>query len=186
MSQKGVEFLWMWVLTRDYLPNIVSLCWSVLDFWKIKFEKSRLMNLIFTACVASKNQVRNRLKIKFIKLDFSNLIFQKSSTDQQGVKKFKWENTVRRKFEYDFFHITNAKKSCQITSQRQVIWRVFGHFRSHIIHIVKSYNYADLTTFKKNRQIVVKCVHDSLFNNLFNIVVFNNGRWSHISDDNSF
>ena len=34
----------------------------------------------------SKNQVRNRLKIQFVKLDFSNLIFQKSSTDQQGVR----------------------------------------------------------------------------------------------------
>ena len=37
-----------------------------------------------TACVACKNPVRNRLKIQFIEHDFSNLIFQKSSIDQQG------------------------------------------------------------------------------------------------------
>ena len=29
-----------------------------------------------------KNPVRNRLKIQFVELDFSKLIFQKSSTDQ--------------------------------------------------------------------------------------------------------
>ena len=110
-----------------------------------------------------------------------------------------WENTVRRKCEYSFFHITNAKKSCQITSRRRVIWRVFGmsgvekpnsHFRSHSIHIVKNYNHADLTIcFWKIHQIVVKCVHEfychfvkcvhwSLFNSFFTIVVFNNVQWS--------
>ena len=45
-----------------------------------------ISNLIFTACVACKNPVRNRLKIQFVELDFfSNLILQKSSTDQQGT-----------------------------------------------------------------------------------------------------
>ena len=39
-----------------------------------------------TGFLASKNQVRNRLKIQSVELDFSKLIFQKSSTDQQGVK----------------------------------------------------------------------------------------------------
>ena len=33
---------------------------------------------------------------------------------------------MRRKCEYGFFQITNAKKSCQITSLRLVIWQVFG------------------------------------------------------------
>ena len=46
-----------------------------LDFWSIS-------NLIFTACVACKIQVRNRPKIKFVQLDFSNLNFQKSSADR--------------------------------------------------------------------------------------------------------
>ena len=62
-----------------------------------------------------------------------------------------WENTVRRKCEYGFFHITNAKKSCEITSQRRVIWQVFGMsdlenpyspFRSHSILIVENCQYA--------------------------------------------
>jgi hypothetical protein len=44
---------------------------------KIKF--------IFAGYTGSKDQVQNRLKIQFVKLDFSKLIFQKSSTDQQGV-----------------------------------------------------------------------------------------------------
>ena len=34
----------------------------------------------------SKNPIPNRLKIQFIELDFSKLIFQKSSPDQQGNK----------------------------------------------------------------------------------------------------
>ena len=72
-------------------------CWSVFEFWKIKLENSNLKNwifslqksilkLIFADYTGSKNSVSNRLKIQFIKLDyFSNWIFQKSSTDQQGL-----------------------------------------------------------------------------------------------------
>ena len=56
---------------------------SVLDFWKIKFEKSILKNwifnlqksiskFIFPGYTGSKNPVLNRLKIQFVKLDFSN------------------------------------------------------------------------------------------------------------------
>ena len=64
---------------------------STHDFWKIDFEKSSRMNLIFlslsnltfTASVAGKIQVRNKRKRnKLVQLDFSNSIFQKSSTDQ--------------------------------------------------------------------------------------------------------
>jgi len=47
-------------------------------------QKSR-SKLIFENYTGSKNQVRNRLKIQFVELDFSKLIFQKSITDQQGV-----------------------------------------------------------------------------------------------------
>ena len=65
---------------------------SALDSWKSKFEKSSSMNwiynlqklilkLIFADYTGSKNPVRNRLKIHFVKLDSSKLIFQKSSTD---------------------------------------------------------------------------------------------------------
>ena len=70
----------------------LSPCWSLLDFWKIKFEKSSSTNwifnlqksiskLIFASYTGSKYPVWNRLKIQFVELDFSNLIFQKSSTD---------------------------------------------------------------------------------------------------------
>ena len=69
---------------------------SVLDFWKIKFEKSSSTNwifnlqkliskLIFAGYTGSRNPVRNRLKIQFVNFDFPKLIFQKSSTDQQGI-----------------------------------------------------------------------------------------------------
>jgi hypothetical protein len=43
-------------------------------------------NLIFNACVVCKIQVKKRGKIEFIQHHFSNLIFQKSSDDQQGEK----------------------------------------------------------------------------------------------------
>ena len=44
-----------------------------------------ISKLIFAGYTGSKNQVRNRLRIQFVELDFSKLIFQKSSADQQGV-----------------------------------------------------------------------------------------------------
>ena len=40
--------------------------------------------MIFEGYTGNKNPARNRLKIQFIELDFSQLIFQKSRTDQQG------------------------------------------------------------------------------------------------------
>jgi hypothetical protein len=51
--------------------------------WIFSLQKS-ISKLIFPGYTGSKNPVRNRLKIKFVELDFSKLIFQKSSTDQQG------------------------------------------------------------------------------------------------------
>ena len=62
------------------------------DFWNIKFERSSSKNcifnlqksiskLIFADYIGRKNPVQNKLKIQFIKFDFSNLISQKSSTD---------------------------------------------------------------------------------------------------------
>ena len=47
----------------------------------LNFEKSSLTNWIFVGYTGSKNQVRKRLKIQFVQLDFFKLIFQKSSTD---------------------------------------------------------------------------------------------------------
>ena len=48
--------------------------------WIFSLQKS-ISKLIFVGYTGSKNPLWNRLKIQFIKLDFSNLIFQKSSTD---------------------------------------------------------------------------------------------------------
>ena len=53
-------------------------CWSVLEFWKIKLENSSWTSWIFAGYTGSKNSVWNRLKIQFVELDFSKLIFQKS------------------------------------------------------------------------------------------------------------
>ena len=44
-----------------------------------------------------------------------------------------WENTVRRKCEYGFFHITNAKKSCQITSRRHTEIKIFLSLTMYIL-----------------------------------------------------
>ena len=44
-----------------------------------------ISKLIFAGYTGSKNQIQTTLKIQFVELDFSKLIFQKSSTDQQGV-----------------------------------------------------------------------------------------------------
>ena len=52
--------------------------------WIFNLQKL-ILKLIFAGYKGSKNPVRNRLNIQFFELDFSSLIFQKSSTDQQEV-----------------------------------------------------------------------------------------------------
>ena len=66
----------------------IYLWWSVLEFekssstnWIFSLQKSIS---IFAGYTGSKNPVQKRLKIQFIKFDFSKLIFQKSRIDQQG------------------------------------------------------------------------------------------------------
>ena len=54
---------------------------SSLTDWISNLQKS-ILKLIFAGYTGSKNPVRNRLKIQFIELDFFNLVFQKSSTDE--------------------------------------------------------------------------------------------------------
>ena len=54
------------------------------DNWIFSLKNS-ILKLIFEGCTGSKNPVWNRLKIQFVELDFPIWIFQKSSTDQQGV-----------------------------------------------------------------------------------------------------
>ena len=67
-----------WFQTKN-LPSMFNLIYT----W-ILLEKLISMNWIFSY-TGSKNPVWNRLKIQFVELDFSKLIFHKSSTDQQEV-----------------------------------------------------------------------------------------------------
>ena len=62
---------------KTSLKNQVQLNW-------IFNLKKTFSKLIFAGYTGSKNPVQNRLKIQFVELDLSELIFQKSSTDQQG------------------------------------------------------------------------------------------------------
>ena len=58
---------------------------SALDFWKIKLNELDFLsfsNLIFAGYTGVKFKFEIDKKIKFIQLDFSNSIFQKSSADQ--------------------------------------------------------------------------------------------------------
>ena len=67
------------------------------------FEKSSSTNWIFSLqksiskliFAGSKNPVWNRLNIQLAELEFSKLIFQKSSTDQQGVRQERLLNFVQ-------------------------------------------------------------------------------------------
>ena len=72
-----------WVPINDKILRSVLLLtpaqqtpyWSVLEVWKIKFnglDFLSILNWIFTSYTGSKNPVRNRQKIKFVELDFSN------------------------------------------------------------------------------------------------------------------
>ena len=78
-------------MAESYTTIFLLICtWFLKNrVWKIKLDKLEFLsisNLISTVWVvvwvASKIQVQNRQKIKFIQLDFSNLNFQKSSADQ--------------------------------------------------------------------------------------------------------
>jgi hypothetical protein len=72
-------------------------------FGKIKFnelEFKSILNLIFTACVAFNNQFKNQ----FVEIDFYNMIFPKSSTDQQGVSKIQITNELQSLLPYPCSH----------------------------------------------------------------------------------
>ena len=57
--------------------------------WIFSLQKS-ISKLIFEGYAGSKSQVWIRVKIKFVELDLSKFIFQKSSTDQQGDSLVIW------------------------------------------------------------------------------------------------
>ena len=73
-----------------YYPSVPD--FYLFIFWKIKFEEFAKLDLqksiskwIFAGYTGSANSVWNRLKIQFVELDLSNLIFQKSITNGKGV-----------------------------------------------------------------------------------------------------
>ena len=91
---------------------------SVLDFWKIKFEKSCSTNwifylqqsiskLIFAGYAGSKNPVRNGLKIHFVELDFSKIKYRWIGryTKIIPVPNCQFESRVSRKEPFSFFRI---------------------------------------------------------------------------------
>ena len=55
-----------------------------------KYMDAAHFKIDFSGYTGSKNQVWSRLKIQYVELDFSKLIFQKSSIDRQGVYKPKY------------------------------------------------------------------------------------------------
>jgi hypothetical protein len=83
----------------DYPPVDLYLVFEK-SSWKNQVRRTgfslqkSISKLIFAGYTGSKNPVRNRLKIQFVELDFSKLIFQKSSTDQQGVCEARTVNDV--------------------------------------------------------------------------------------------
>ena len=68
-------------------PFAVSICTRILKYrvWKIEFDELDFLsisNLNFAGYTGSKNLVQTWQKFQFIKLDFSNLIFQNPSADR--------------------------------------------------------------------------------------------------------
>ena len=65
--------------------------------------------LDFCRLDSSKNQVQNRPKIKFNKLNFSNLIFQNQAQIDRGIK----VHTMNLTIIFLFFEIYNVNYSCK-------------------------------------------------------------------------
>ena len=78
-----------------YTPPVDLYCFFEISIWAFisNWNKKSISKLIFAGYTGSKISVWNRLNIQFVKLDFSKLIFQKSSTDQQGeLGEIQWMN----------------------------------------------------------------------------------------------
>ena len=165
----------------------MSVCYSIIDplqiytwflknqFRKIKFHEldfSSIWNWIYTACVARKNQFQNWFlqatlavkikfkidqKIQFIKLDFSKLIFQKSSIDQQGDRvtrsRAECPDGIFAKFtdkcvctimcpspsppppsQFSLSHSAQAVQCCMCNRSHLVIWFLILHYNLQIFH----------------------------------------------------
>ena len=82
------------VRTRDFTvynfngkPYAVSICTRILKYrvWKIEFDELDFLSISnsnFAGYTGSKNLVQTRQKFQFIKLNFSNSIFQNPSADR--------------------------------------------------------------------------------------------------------
>ena len=68
---KDIDFFIFWRLKENIPPIDLHLIFGDPDFWNIEFDELSISNLIFTACVACKNQVQTRKRIKLINLDIS-------------------------------------------------------------------------------------------------------------------
>ena len=68
VQPKGGIYNLLVKLTR--LKSLLPPCWSVLDFWKIEFEKSSLKNC---RCIVCTKSVQNRLRNQFDDLGFSKI-----------------------------------------------------------------------------------------------------------------
>ena len=75
------------------------------------------------------------------------------------IGRLHWENTVRRNVSMAFSTSQMPKNLVKSRVEDEwfdkflawVMWKnQYSHFRSHSIHIVKNYNYADLTIFFEN------------------------------------
>ena len=82
---------------QSTLIYILSLIWTW--FLKNQFEKKNPVWIYFELdfyCLCNFEIDFCRLKIQFVELDFYNLIFQKSSTDQQGVREIIYRSCSKR------------------------------------------------------------------------------------------
>jgi hypothetical protein len=77
--------LWVFFCAKRNIKKVPLFICSC--FLKIKLDDFDFLsssNLIFSGYAGSKNQVQTRQKTKFIRLDVSNSIFQKSIEDKYG------------------------------------------------------------------------------------------------------
>ena len=80
-----------WLQKKGFRPNTVSICTRILKYrvWKIEFDELDFLSISnsnFAGYTGSKNLVQTRQKFQFIKLDFSNSIFQNPSADRYRVR----------------------------------------------------------------------------------------------------
>ena len=92
-----------WYLKIDIEKVYLTPCWSVLEFWKIKLEKSSLTNwifslqkssskLIFAGYTGSKKTVWSRLKNTVCQTWFFQLDFSKNVNLLESYFSVKWSN----------------------------------------------------------------------------------------------